>query len=68
VVEGRYATSAGVSTKELAQIMQYFGVAYAINLDGGGSSCMMIDKETKNVCSDGSQRAVADGLAIIKKN
>ena len=73
VVEGRNPTqasptiSAGVNTKELAQVMQYLGAANAINLDGGGSSCIMIDKETKNFCSDGSQRAVADGLAIIKK-
>ena len=73
IVEGRNPTtanptiSAGVNTKELAQIMQYLGAANAINLDGGGSSCLVIDKETKNFCSDGSQRAVADGLAIIKK-
>ena len=73
VVEGRNPTqgnptiSAGVSTKELAQIMQYFGAAHAINLDGGGSSCLMVDKTTKNFLSDGSQRSVCDGLAIIKK-
>ena len=73
VVEGRNPTqanptiSAGVSTKELAQVMQYFGAAHAINLDGGGSTCLVIDKETMNFCSDGSQRAVADGLAIIKR-
>jgi len=73
VVEGRNPTqaapaiSAGVTTRELAQIMQYFGAANAINLDGGGSSCMMIGKETKNFCSDGSQRPVADGFAIIRK-
>ena len=73
VVEGRNPTqanpdiSAGVSTTELAQVMQYFGAQNAINLDGGGSSCIMIDKETKNFLSDGAQRAVADGLAIIKK-
>ncbi|MDR0714604.1 MAG: phosphodiester glycosidase family protein [Bacteroidales bacterium] len=68
VVEGRRAgISEGVSTPELAQVMKYFGAANAINLDGGGSSCLMIGKETKNYCSDGSQRAVADGLAIIKK-
>jgi hypothetical protein len=73
VVEGRNPTSgnptvsAGVSTKELAQVMQYFGAAHAINLDGGGSSCIMVDKTTKNFLSDGSQRSVCDGLAIIKK-
>ena len=69
VVEGRDPASAGVTTKELAQVMQYFGAVNAINLDGGGSSCMMIDKELKNVITGGTfQRAVADGIAIIKKS
>jgi exopolysaccharide biosynthesis protein len=47
--------------------MQYLGATDAINLDGGGSSCLMIGNQTKNVLSDGSQRAVCNGLAIIKK-
>jgi exopolysaccharide biosynthesis protein len=73
VVEGRNPStanpsiSAGVSTTELAQVMKYLGAANAINLDGGGSSCLMIGKETKNYLSDGVQRAVCNGLAIIKK-
>jgi hypothetical protein len=68
IVEGRRAgIAAGVSTFELGQVMKYLGAANAINLDGGGSSCLMIDKETKNYCTDGSQRAVCNGLAIIKK-
>jgi exopolysaccharide biosynthesis protein len=68
IVEGRRTgIAAGVSTFELGQVMKYLGAANAINLDGGGSSCLMIDKETKNYCTDGSQRAVCNGLAIIKK-
>jgi exopolysaccharide biosynthesis protein len=67
VVDGRSAASTGVSTKELGQVMQYLGATDAINLDGGGSSCLMVGKDTKNVPSDGSQRAVCNGLAIIKK-
>jgi hypothetical protein len=68
VVEGRRTgVSAGVSTAELGQVMKYLGAANAINLDGGGSSCLMIGKETKNYLSDGAQRAVCNGLAIIKK-
>ena len=74
VVEGRNPStenpsiSAGVSTNELAQIMQYFGAANAVNLDGGGSSCLTIGAEAKNYLSDGAQRAVCNGLAIIVKN
>jgi exopolysaccharide biosynthesis protein len=69
VVEGRRTgVSAGVSTAELGQVMKYLGAANAINLDGGGSSCLMVDKTMKNYPMDGgSERAVCNGLAIIKK-
>jgi len=68
VVEGRYDASAGVTTSELAQVMQYFGATNAINLDGGGSSCMMVGKKAMNSILGGTwQRPVADGFAIIKK-
>ena len=46
VVEGRnQGVSMGVNTQELGRIMQYFGAENAINLDGGGSSCMILDKQ-----------------------
>ena len=41
------------------------GCVEAINLDGGGSSCMLVNgKETIKV-SDGSQRAVASTVMIM---
>lgn len=68
VIEGRYSASAGVRADELGQVMQYFGAANAINLDGGGSSCMMVGKQAKNLIEGGTwQRPVADGFAIIRK-
>lgn len=68
VVEGRRTgVSVGVSTAQLGQIMQYLGATDALNLDGGGSSCLTIGSTAKNYLSDGSQRAVCNGLAIIKK-
>ena len=69
VIEGRNpGVSMGVNTQELARIMQYFGAENAINLDGGGSSCMILDKKLVNMIETGTwQRPVADGLAIIKK-
>jgi hypothetical protein len=67
VVDGRRPQSSlGVSTEELAQVMQYLGATDAIHLDGGGSSCLMVGTSTKNTPTDGSQRAVCNGLAIIK--
>ncbi|GGG24347.1 phosphodiester glycosidase family protein [Pontibacter amylolyticus] len=46
-VDGRHAgKSAGMSAKELTQFIQkYFDPAYALNLDGGGSTTMWIKGE-----------------------
>jgi exopolysaccharide biosynthesis protein len=67
VVDGRSTASTGVSTRELGQVMLFLGASDAINLDGGGSSCLMVGASTKNTPSDGSQRAVCNGLAIVKQ-
>lgn len=43
VVEGRHKNvSAGVSLIQLAAMMQSLGCVEALNLDGGGSTCMLI--------------------------
>ena len=51
--------------------MQALGAWEAQNLDGGGSSEMIIRKDGQLVVynrpSDGSERRVANGLAIVKK-
>ncbi len=60
VVQGRMAGLAdGVSLKTLAQIMQNLGCIEALNLDGGGSSCMLVNgKETIKPCDKTGQRAI----------
>ncbi len=66
IVDGRCAHSAGVTTKQLADINKYAGVTEAINLDGGGSSGMYVkDMGIMSYSSDGSERAVANGLFAI---
>jgi len=43
VVDGRQKkVSEGVSEEELARLMQEFGCSHAMNLDGGGSSVMIL--------------------------
>jgi exopolysaccharide biosynthesis protein len=43
VVEGRHKNvSVGVSLIQLAAMMQSLGCVEALNLDGGGSTCMLI--------------------------
>jgi hypothetical protein len=65
VVDGRSDYSKGVSTKQLADIMKASGAASALNLDGGGSSVMVVRNQVKNSPSDGSERAVGNALLIV---
>lgn len=65
VVDGRGA-SAGVNSNDLAALMQRAGCNQAMNLDGGGSSSIYIDKiGTRNKPSDGKERAVANGIYAV---
>ncbi|MDR0715133.1 MAG: phosphodiester glycosidase family protein [Bacteroidales bacterium] len=65
VVDGRQANySVGVATNHLAAILKAFGAYSAVNLDGGGSSCMVVEGQIKNKPSDGSERAVANGIIV----
>jgi len=65
VVDGRQGASRGVSLTELAAIMRAFGVRDALNLDGGGSSTLVVRNELLN-SPEGSrfQREVVSAIAI----
>ena len=66
VCEGRQMTAgvAGLTTADVANVLLDLGCVEAINLDGGGSSCMLVNgKETIKV-SDGTQRSVASTVMI----
>ena len=64
-VDGRAKWSAGVSLKELAEIMLKHGAINAINLDGGGSTSLFVGGGIVNAPSDGRLRPVADGLLVF---
>lgn len=65
VVDGRGA-SAGVTTKQLAQIMKSAGAHTAFNMDGGGSSSLYVkDFGPMNTPSDGTERAVSNGIFAV---
>ncbi|MDR1156552.1 MAG: phosphodiester glycosidase family protein, partial [Bacteroidales bacterium] len=70
VVDGRQAGySTGVTLPQLGRIMKALGAYTAVNLDGGGSSVMVVKGEVKNRPSDGAVRPVANDLMItVKKN
>ena len=68
VCEGRSKTAAGLTLTQLAQILKDLGCAEALNLDGGGSSCMLINgKETNTPSGNGQQRPVPSVFLIEKK-
>jgi hypothetical protein len=69
VVDGRQTGySVGATTDHIAEILKFFGAYMAVNLDGGGSSCMVVEGEIKNKSSDGVERAVANGIIVTVEN
>lgn len=70
-VDGRQANAKGVSLQVLAEIMAEIGCYDAANLDGGGSTTMVIksnvtgEQEVVNTLSDKYLRAVANGVGIV---
>jgi len=67
-VDGRQPSlSIGMSLNELAQEMLRNGAIEAINLDGGGSTTMVINNNIVNSPSDGHERSVANALIITSK-
>ncbi len=72
VIDGRQpGVSVGTSTLETAQFMRDIGAREAINLDGGGSTAMVLRDRTTgrarvvNKPSDPTERPVGDALALV---
>lgn len=57
--------SLGLSISKGDELMQQLGVNSIIHLDGGGSSTMVVGDELVNKPSDGSARAVINGMALV---
>lgn len=66
VCEGRQMTDgvAGMTTAEVANLLTAIGCTEALNLDGGGSSQMLIMGKETIKGSDGQQRSVIDACFI----
>jgi hypothetical protein len=68
-VDGRRpGKSVGMSLPELTDLMLEIGAVSAINLDGGGSTTMVIDGEVVNRPSGGEPRRNADGILIYPRS
>lgn len=68
-VDGRQPRkSVGMTIEELAKLMLEFGCREALNLDGGGSTTMVINNKVVNSPSDqAGERAVSDALLVIPR-
>ncbi len=70
-VDGRTSASRGLKIEDVSAVMAELGCTYAMNLDGGGSTTVMVkpsgSAETAyvNTPSDGSYRSVANGLLFL---
>ena len=65
-VDGRGADgSVGMSLRELAALFVRLGASDALNLDGGGSTTMVVGGELQNRPSDGTERAVSSALVLV---
>ena len=66
VCEGREMTVGvyGLTTADVANVLLDLDCVEAINLDGGGSSCMLVNGKTTIKVSDGSQRSVGSTVML----
>ena len=66
VVDGRQRFSAGMTLPEFADLMIRLGVAQGLNLDGGGSSTLVVDQAVVNSPSDPSgERPVGNAMVLV---
>jgi exopolysaccharide biosynthesis protein len=72
VADGRNKEAAGLSMRELQLVMAALGCVDAINLDGGGSTAMVVDGTVVNHPSDNrkfdaaGERPVANAIIVTR--
>jgi Phosphodiester glycosidase/Secretion system C-terminal sorting domain len=65
-VDGRLASSVGMSFDEIGAFLVSINVTNAFNFDGGGSTTMVVRGQVVNTPSDpGGERAVGNSLQVI---
>ncbi len=67
VVDGRQSHSVGLTLTDWAKLLVKFGAQDALNLDGGGSSDLVVNGEEQNSPADGQERRGGAGLVLVKK-
>lgn len=64
-VDGRQPHSQGATLPELAELMRRYGAVEAINLDGGGSTTLVVRNLIVNSPSDGTERPVSNAWLVF---
>jgi hypothetical protein len=64
-VDGRSKRSKGMTLDEFGRLFQSLGATWALNMDGGGSTTMVVRDEVVNVPSDGYERPVGSALVVL---
>lgn len=67
VVDGRQASSKGLTLTDWAKLLVKMGAKDAMNLDGGGSSALVVGGVLQNSPSDGHERSVGSALVLTNK-
>jgi exopolysaccharide biosynthesis protein len=67
-VDGRQTFSVGMSLPEFADLLLKLGACQAINLDGGGSTTMVLEGQIVNYPSDQTgERSVGNCLLLVAR-
>ena len=67
-IDGRSKASVGMTLAEAADFLRDIGVAHALNLDGGGSTTLVIDGRIVNTPSDpGGERTVGNAVLVERR-
>jgi hypothetical protein len=64
-VDGRHSSSAGMSLPEFADLFITIGAYRAANLDGGGSTTMVVRGSVVNRFSDSVERSIANAILVV---
>ena len=68
IIDGRNGMhSSGATISELTEILRSYRVTHALNLDGGGSTELIVDGRIYNIPSDGYERRISYGLGAIAR-
>lgn len=66
VIKSRYPDAAGATLTQEAQLLKNLGCEEELNLDGGGSSCMIVNGKETIKPSDKEEERPVPGVFIIK--